>query len=326
MCETIYLSTLSILCAPKEMQQADCASLKHGARHGCQAASLYPLSGASRTRFPSSTNLPLIPVNVPKCVSKSSPSDLPSRPLWLGCALASLTQAERSSLSLMLPPSVSSSLAMIFFHLTGLVFAAAAGLALTATTPLLAPSVGRSLRLAVGSAPPAAAFAPPPVFSSASFFSFLSGLASSLAAFFAFFASAFASASASTSPVFRFLLAAAALAAGSAGLLTAEAAAATAGTAAATGASAVGGSALGGSALGSSMSNQSFSAMPWWSALRLSEFLAKLTNLAFFRGRLSYASSRSAYARSSPAQPSRAEGSPCVAGAGPEVRLGGFTG
>eukprot|EP00964_Phaeocystis_antarctica_P090448 scaffold57858_cov36-Phaeocystis_antarctica.AAC.1 len=52
------------------------------------------------------------------------------------------------------------------------------------------------------------------------------------------------------------------------------------------------------------MSNQSFSAMPSWSALRLSEFLAKLTNLTFFRGRLSYASSHSAYDRSSPAQPS----------------------
>jgi hypothetical protein len=122
--------------------------------------------------------------------------------------------------------------------------------------------------------------------------------------------------------VFRFLLAAAALAAGSAALLTAGAAAA--GTAAAAGASAAGASTL-----GASTSNHSFSAMPWWSALRLSEFLAKLTNFAFFRGRLSYARSHSAYCFSSPAQPSRAHRvgrrAHRVGGAGPAVRLGGRT-
>ena len=61
-------------------------------------------------------------------------------------------------------PSLSSSLAMIFFHLTGLACAAPAGLAPTATTP--------SLRLALGSAPPAAALALPSAFSPASIFAF----------------------------------------------------------------------------------------------------------------------------------------------------------
>mmetsp|Transcript_4734 Transcript_4734/g.14287 ORF Transcript_4734/g.14287 Transcript_4734/m.14287 type:complete len:239 (+) Transcript_4734:262-978(+) len=45
----------------------------------------------------------------------------------------------------------------------------------------------------------------------------------------------------------------------------------------------------------SSIKPHNFSAMPSRSALRLSEFLAKLTNLAFFRGKLSYCISFSTY-------------------------------
>mmetsp|Transcript_27180 Transcript_27180/g.87826 ORF Transcript_27180/g.87826 Transcript_27180/m.87826 type:complete len:254 (+) Transcript_27180:276-1037(+) len=216
--------------------------------------------------------------------SNSSISSALFRSLWLGCASASATAALRSSFMFIFPPQLMSSFATIFFHLTGfappdgcwssrsrfgsLFFssASAAGLSIlslfaTLLTPLAVPLASP--------APFSPSFALPTEDWSGGGTTHTALTASStpFSPFFAFFALG--------------IWAAARL-----------------GWATGAGAEVVGVAIAGSGVVRfsvSSMSSHSFSAMPSRSAFRFREFFAKLMNLAFLRGKLSYCVSLSMY-------------------------------